>query len=204
MNRLIALAGILIGTSVLARTALAQEVDPRFERLDVDEDGELSRDELFMIASTRFDRLDRDEDGVVSPEEFSEIDDDRDPQTRFRRLDTDGDGRIHKDELPEEMRAQFEKLDSNGDDFVDEAEVKRLALSMREARNGPSALMRRLMELDIDEDGRLHRDELPEAMEYLRSQFDEFDANGDDYIDGAELRAMTEESRRLRWRYEPR
>ena len=78
--------------------------------------------------------------------------------------------------------------------------MKLMALRAREARSDPlglSGLMRRLMELDIDGDGRLHRDELPEAMEYLREQFERFDVNGDGYIDGAELRAMTEQT----WRH---
>jgi Ca2+-binding EF-hand superfamily protein len=105
---------------------------------------------------------------------------------------------------PATVTGAIVRFDTDADGFVDEGEVKRMALSEREARNGPhgpSRLMRRLMELDLDGDGRLHRDELPEAMESLRRQFEEVDVNGDDYIDGAELRAFTEESLRRRWRY---
>lgn len=171
-----------------------------FQRLDDDADGMLSRDELSMIAHAGFDQLDRDDDGVLSFDEFLEMGSRRDPVTTFRRLDTDGDGRIAGDELPEWLRARFESVDTNDDGFVDEDEMKLMAKRAREARNAPSGLMRRLMELDIDGDGRLHRDELPESMEYLRAQFEHFDFDEDGYIDGAELRAMTEQTRRRRYR----
>lgn len=211
MKRIVAIAAIFVGTSASGGTSGAQEpavaetfpveTESRFERLDADDNGELAREELFMIASARFEQLDSNEDGVLSAEEFRAFDDVRDPQVRFRALDEDGDGRIHRDELPEGLRSHFEMADANGDDFVDEEEVARLALSVREARNGPAGqlrLMRRLMELDLDQDGRLHRNELPEAMESLIRRFDEYDVDADGYIDGAELRAITEQSRQRR------
>ncbi len=204
---LFAVAGALL----LSSPTLAQEqerpeterdrgTEATFRRLDDDSDGKLSPDELSMIARARFDQLDRDDDGVLSYEEFREMESQRDPVATFRRLDTDDDGRLGGDELPEWLRARFESVDTNNDGFIDEDEMKLMALSAREARNGPSGLMRRLMELDIDGDGRLRRDELPEAMEYLRAQFDQFDFNKDGYIDGAELRAMTEQNWRRRRR----
>ncbi len=119
-----------------------------------------------MLARARFDQLDRDDDGVLSFDEFREM---------------------------ESQRASSASTPTD-DGFVDEGEMKMMALRAREARNAPSGLMRRLMELDLDGDGRLHRDELPEAMEYLRAQFERFDFNADDYLDGAELRAMTEQT----------
>lgn len=200
---LFAVAGTLLASS----PTRAQEQPERergaeatFQRLDDDADGTLSPDELSTIATARFDQLDRDDDGVLSFTEFLEMGSRRDPATTFRTLDTDGDGRIAGDELPEWLRARFENVDTNDDGFVDEDEMKLMAVRAREARNAPSGLMRRLMELDIDGDGRLHRDELPEAMEYLRAQFEHFDFNEDGYIDGAELRAMTEQTRRRRHR----
>lgn len=200
------------GTVLLSSPTLAQEEERReperepevtFQRLDDDGDGKLSRDELSMIARARFGQLDRDNDGVLSFDEFRELGSQRDPETTFRRLDADENGRIARDELPEWLRARFENVDTNDDGFVDENEMKLMALRAREARSDPlgrSGLMRRLMDLDIDGDGRIHRDELPEAMEYLREQFERFDVNGDGYIDGAELRAMTEQSWRRRRR----
>lgn len=215
MKRLLAAAAIVMGTTTSAWSSCPQRQDPaptvddtdeqesesRFQRLDSDKNGELARDELFMIASARFDQLDTDDDGVLSIEEFQLLlaGSSSEPVARFRALDKDGDGRIHRDELPDWLRARFEQFDTNENEYIDEDELQRMAISAREARNGPPGqlrLMRRLMELDLDKDGRLHRDELPEAMESLRRRFDEYDVNGDGYIGGAELRAMTEQSRR--------
>ena len=201
----------LAGALLLSTTTRAQEqkhpeserdrgAKATFQRLDDDADGMLSPDELSMIARARFDQLDRDDDGVLSFDEFREMQSQRDPEATFRRLDTDGDGRVAPDELPEWLRSSFENVDTNDDGFVDEDEMKMMALRIREALNAPSGLMRRLMELDIDGDGRLHHDELPEAMEYLRAQFEHFDFNEDGYLDGAELRAMTEQNWRRRRR----
>lgn len=141
--------------------------------------------------------LAQDEKSSRQDEETSSQSEERDLEARFLKFDADEDGRVHEDELPERMRQIFQQLDGDDDGFVDLDEMKRLHLRLREARNAPNGLLRRLMELDVDEDGRLHRDELPETMEYLRESFDRFDVDGDDYLDGPELRAMTEGSRRL-------
>ena len=153
------------GTVLLSSPMLAQEEERReperdpeatFQRLDDDGDGKLSRDELSMIARARHDQLDRDDDGVLSFDEFREMGSQRDPETTFRRLDADDDGRIARDELPEWLRARFESVDTNDDGFVDEDEMKLMALRAHEARSAPSGplvLMCRLMELDVDGDG---------------------------------------------------
>ena len=185
-------AAILLSSLSVASAQQERDPESRFERLDEDGDGKLSRDELSMLARARFDELDRDGDDALDLDEFREMEGVRDPKATFRRLDTNEDGRIAKEELPEWLRPRFESVDTNSNGFVDEDEMRMMALRAQEARNAPSGLMRRLMELDLDGDGRLHRDELPEAMEYLRAQFDELDFNDDDYLDGAEIRAMTE------------
>ncbi len=38
-------------------------------------------------------------------------------------FDTDGDKKVSKDEAPEGLKAHFDKLDKNGDGFIDAAEV---------------------------------------------------------------------------------
>ena len=53
----------------------------------------------------------------------------------------------------------------------------------------PGAMVERMMTRDANEDGVITRDELPDRMKRM---VDRFDTNGDDAIDEAELRAMTE------------
>jgi acetyl esterase/lipase len=48
------------------------------------------------------------------------------PSERFRRLDRNNDGKITRDELPEAARANFDKVDADGDGFISAAEDARL------------------------------------------------------------------------------
>ena len=103
---------------------------------------------------------------------------------RLRDRDTNRDGRISRDEVPEQMGRIFARLDTNGDGFIDEDELDRMASGTR---------MQRFLERDEDGDGRLSRDELPERM---RQRFDRMDANDDGYVDREELEVMFERIRR--------
>ena len=113
---------------------------------------------------------------------------------RLVEHDADSDGRIQRDELPESLRAGFEIFDLDGNGVIDENELRRAALRMREMRRGSGSLMQRIMELDIDGDGRVHRGEIPDAMENLHQVFERLDLNGDGFIDVREaailLRSM--------------
>jgi len=66
---------LLVAISLSAFGLAQPERDPdsRFERLDENGDGSLSRDELSMLARARFDELDQDDDGTVSRDELREM-----------------------------------------------------------------------------------------------------------------------------------
>ncbi len=110
---------------------------------------------------------------------------------RFLERDADGDGRISREEVPERMRSRFDRMDANGDGFIEEEELQRMGRRMG-GRGNP---VEHLRQMDVDGDGRLSRDEVPEPME---QRFDRMDANGDGYIDQDELEAMAERMRRRR------
>jgi Ca2+-binding EF-hand superfamily protein len=84
----------------------------RFETLDKDGDGQVTRDE-FQGPALLFDRLDSNADGSLSTKEYAKL------QTiglglRFLGMDNDGDGRVSRDEYLGPAPT-FGKIDENGD-----------------------------------------------------------------------------------------
>jgi collagen type III alpha len=47
------------------------------------------------------------------------------------RFDADGDGKLTREELPERMRPQFERMDRNDDGVVDADEMQAMASRRR-------------------------------------------------------------------------
>jgi Ca2+-binding EF-hand superfamily protein len=98
-----------------------------FNRLDVNKDGKLSKDELPERMRENFSRIDANGDGSVSPEEFRTTgfgqrppgtpgnlvaggDAARRAAEGFDQADANKDGKLTKDELPENRRDGFEQL----------------------------------------------------------------------------------------------
>lgn len=47
-------------------------------------------------------------------------------EERFKQMDKDGDGKISKDEAPERMKQGFDRIDTNKDGYIDDAEIKQM------------------------------------------------------------------------------
>ena len=65
------------------------------QKLDTNEDGAISLDELTARQDRRFAKLDRDENGMIEKHEFNAR-----LITMFHRMDRDGNGVLRGDELP--------------------------------------------------------------------------------------------------------
>ncbi len=65
------------------------------QKLDTNDDGAISLDELTARQDRRFAKLDRDENGMIEKHEFNAR-----LITMFHRMDRDGDGVLQGDELP--------------------------------------------------------------------------------------------------------
>jgi HlyD family secretion protein len=101
--------------------------------------------------------------------------------------DKDGDGKISKDEAPTFLQNFFDNLDSNKDGLLDKAEMDAMR-NRRGAGGGPGGGGRggNMMANDKDGDGKVSREEAPEAMQGF---FDRLDANTDGFVDKAEADA---------------
>jgi Ca2+-binding EF-hand superfamily protein len=110
----------------------AAQPGARIMAMDKDGDGKVSREE-FMGAPAMFDRLDVNNDGSLSKDEAAEA-----PKIMadlLRAMDKDGDGKISR----EEFRGQperFTQLDADKDGFISQAEIRASAPA---AQSSPAA-----------------------------------------------------------------
>ena len=98
-------ATAVIGLAITGAANAAQQPKPAkfFDRIDLNRDGAISREEAFAARSRHFERLDADNNGVISLEEFSAM-----AERRFQRHDLDGDGRVTREEVAQARRAYRE------------------------------------------------------------------------------------------------
>lgn len=125
----------------------ARPVDPSaavavFAALDLDHDGSLSTEEIAKAARSLA-ALDKDGNGALataemqqSPSSLAARANGPDLARVWQRLlqaDKDSDGRLSQAEAPERMQRNFERVDTNKDGFIEEAEFKSSVARLRAA-----------------------------------------------------------------------
>ena len=147
-----------------------------FKRLiriaDEDEDGALSRSE-FIAGTTRTPQASEtpQRGGFPSTQPRPQFD----VQQFIDRLDKNGDKKLSRDEVPDRLRENFDRVDTNQDDFLDAAEFRRVGKAMRNradrnettrpsaGSDNAAALAKRIFQQrDTDENGRVSLDEIPQ------------------------------------------
>lgn len=136
------------GENAEARRPSAEMIVKKIMQSDEDGDGQISREEAPERLAKVFDRVDIDADGMLVEEEITESVEAMlkrggqgrpgaggppNPEAivkRWMELDKDGDGRVSKDEAPERMQRFFDRIDANGDEFLDKKEIKTSAKAM--------------------------------------------------------------------------
>lgn len=171
----------IAGTTADAQRARAL----RFQDLDVDRDGRISRQEWNGSERT-FEAYDRNGDGELTVAEVRQARrnsrgdagdrlglDDRDEASRFDGLDANGDNRISRGEW-RDGRDAFERLDENRDGVLTRAEL---------TVDAPAA--DRFEQLDVDRNGAITRGEWAESA----ASFTRLDTNRDGRLTRQELGA---------------
>ncbi|MFY0597698.1 MAG: EF-hand domain-containing protein [Cognatishimia sp.] len=112
-----------------------------FEQLDVNGDGQITKDEIAAAATARFNEADTNGDGNLSAEELAAASE-RAKEERIAKMiekrDENGDGVLSQAEMqPKEDRTDkmFERMDENGDGVIS-AEEFEAAKSKRKGKRG--------------------------------------------------------------------
>ena len=92
----------------------------RMKRLDINNDGAVSRDE-WKGKPEAFGRIDKNGDGSVTREEFGAAA--RRQAGRINKMDADNDGQISRDEWKGNPK-RFDRLDANGDGAITKEELR--------------------------------------------------------------------------------
>ena len=122
-----------------------------FDRMDVNDDGQIDQADREARHDERFARLDTDGDGVISRAEFDAMHEKRGMRGEVKRgghhgkrgggmhmmgkmADTNNDGIITRAEFDAGVKAHFAKMDTDGDGTVTAEERQTAHEQMREAR----------------------------------------------------------------------
>lgn len=119
----------LLGASLLAGTAHAQNAGGMMAAADANKDGAISKEELQAQSDARFAEMDKNKDGKIAADErpaggqggggggggFG-----------LGRADTDGDGAISQAEMRASTDQRFARMDANSDGKIDATEMQNM------------------------------------------------------------------------------
>ena len=195
-----------------ARTTTTPGPNRMFLAIDVNNDGIISAQEL-RRAATSLKVLDADSDGNITLAEVTsgagagiaagQMTPMNGPAAMVEQMivqnDKNGDGQLSPEEIPPQMARMFPQMDANGDGRLTREELTAAAANMANqfggmmggaggAMNGQGG-MQQLMQYDLNRDGRLTPNEVPQQM---AAMLQGADANRDGAIDMQEIAAFAQ------------
>lgn len=209
----VACCWLVTGTQLLAQERPQPDPAALFDRLDANQDGFVTRDEVPDENRRLLGRVlregDRDSDGKLTKEEFVAAFAQRperrqrpdapeeqrrqrpgqpggvDREAMFQRMDRNSDGKITKDEFPERATRMLEAADTNQDGVVTKEEFVAFQPRRPDRPRGPGMGpgAALLRALDADGDGKISAEEITGAASALKK----LDRNGDGQLTPDEL-----------------
>jgi len=168
------------------------------QKLDANQDGKLTEDELPESVAERIMQADADGDGAVTKEELEQARPGRGGgpggpggpggvEGLFAALDKNGDGVLTEDEVPEKLADKLAAADANGDGQVTKEELQQARPGRGGGPGGPGgppSIDQVFERFDLNRDGKLTKDELPEPV---AERIMKADADGDGAVTKEEL-----------------
>lgn len=169
--------------------------DMFWNKLDTNQDGKVTRDELKADITTRFTAIDTNKDGKVTQDEASQyFASKRDEMKqkfaeRLKEADTNKDGKWSKEELSKMPERRFAKLDANSDGFVTQQELEahhQERVAEFQEKHGESFKAKLWKHADENGDGIVDQGE---ALKVADARFTKLDENGDGVVERSELKS---------------
>jgi len=190
---------------------MGERMGERIKALDTNKDGVISIDEALARTDDTFTRMDRNKDGVVDKSDLDAIAAENAEYRALRilkQLDTDKDGKISKEEASKRAIDRFARFDVNGDGTINSEDMpagwrdrmKERVERWREGRGEQKKAEAGAEKQDrADDDNRRGRGsrefDRASLTDRLDRNFSRVDANGDGFVDKAELIAMGSDRR---------
>ncbi|MDU8942129.1 EF-hand domain-containing protein [Ovoidimarina sediminis] len=148
MKKTLIIVGLVAGIALAGSATLARDHGPgdmraKFDELDFNGDGTVTRMEMETARESRFSDADKDSDGMLTEAEFVAAAVDRARQMAaqaFQRFDADGDGFLSQDAIAAHdgrgrgLDRMFSRVDANGDDQVTAEEFEAALAHFAQAR----------------------------------------------------------------------
>lgn len=121
------IAGLGLGLAAMGAVAAGGKGGDRgFDRLDANDDGKVTAEEMNARHEAWIEEADADGDGAVTEEEAKALREARRAEWRGKRNpDKNGDGVVDRLEYMAAAEERFEKMDKNGNGVIDEDEQRR-------------------------------------------------------------------------------
>jgi Ca2+-binding EF-hand superfamily protein len=149
----------------------------KFEKLDKNADGKVTRDEMLSGITTHFDQADSDKNGTLSEAEQKAAHE-KHAAERFAKGDKNSDGVLTQDELPARFAERAMKLDANKDGKLTREELAKIGEmhkafkarfhddKPRTRANLVAHVDERFTKLDANKDGTLTEDEMAKGHHF--------------------------------------